>query len=324
MPGLRASAYGVGTTSPQRRIAGPGTKASRAGRAGPYASAVRPSFLTFLRATRRTRGEPIAPRAPPRLKPRASLDDAPPMPRAAPAARTTALALSPPTKLHPPMSASRSSLPPLAKRVAGRADSRKARAGWGVLPRGASSTARRGCRWLPWPNRRVALVGISPRPAAPHPYSSPLFASRAERGRRCALARISIASRPPPGHNWSGRKRHESHRRSVCPLPRDRRRSRRDPEIPGRRRLAEDAPERLDHGPGGRRRRRRAGSRLGRAAAEDADRRREGRDLQPAAHEVLQARPVGARVRRRGQSRPGLGRPGPGLRLAPERARHPH
>src|SRR5829696_2187881 len=69
MPGLRASAYGVGTTSPQRRSAGPGTKASRARRAGPYASAVRPPFLTFLRATRRTRGEPIAPRAPPRLKP---------------------------------------------------------------------------------------------------------------------------------------------------------------------------------------------------------------------------------------------------------------
>src|SRR5215210_4834993 len=41
-------------------------------------SAVRPAFLTFLRATRRTRGEPIAPRAPPREKPRASLDDAPP------------------------------------------------------------------------------------------------------------------------------------------------------------------------------------------------------------------------------------------------------
>src|SRR5215207_11160571 len=29
--------------------------------------AVRPAFLTFLRATRRTRGEPIAPRAPPRV-----------------------------------------------------------------------------------------------------------------------------------------------------------------------------------------------------------------------------------------------------------------
>ena len=139
-----------------------------------------------------------------------------------------------------------------------------------------------------------------------------------------ALARISIASRPAPGHSRRGRKRHESHRRPVCPLPRDRRRSRRNSEIPGRRRLAEAAPERLDHGPGSGRRRRRAGPRLGRAAAEDADRRREGRDLQPAAHEVLQAGPVGARVRPARQSRPGLGRPGPGLRLAAERARHPH
>ena len=95
---------------------------------------------------------------------------------------------------------------------------------------------------------------------------------------RCALARISIASRAAPGHSRRGRKRHESHRRPVCPLPRDRRRSRRNSEIPGRRRLAEAAAERLDHGPGSRRRRRRAGPRLGRAAAEDADRRREGRD----------------------------------------------
>src|SRR5215208_1863086 len=59
--------------------------------------AVRPSFLTFARP-RRTRGEPIAPRAPPLLKPEGK-----PGRRAAnasgrPAARTTAHALSPPTE----------------------------------------------------------------------------------------------------------------------------------------------------------------------------------------------------------------------------------
>src|SRR5215217_5664059 len=43
------------------------------------------------------------------------------------------------------------------------------RAGWGALPRGASLTIRRGCRWLPWPNRRNTLVALSPRPATPHP-----------------------------------------------------------------------------------------------------------------------------------------------------------
>ena len=76
--------------------------------------------------------------------------------------------------------------PPLAKRVAGRADLGEARAGWGVLPRDASSTIRRGCRWLPWPNRRVVLVALSPRPATPHPYPSPPlgFAERGEGGAR--------------------------------------------------------------------------------------------------------------------------------------------
>src|SRR3954453_17856666 len=33
---------------------------------------------------------------------------------------------------------------------------------------GASSTIRRGCRWLPWRNRRVILVALAPRPATPH------------------------------------------------------------------------------------------------------------------------------------------------------------
>src|SRR3954447_10908692 len=37
----------------------------------------------------------------------------------------------------------------------------------------ASSTIRRGCRWLPWRNRRVILVALAPRPAPPHPYPSP-------------------------------------------------------------------------------------------------------------------------------------------------------
>ena len=61
-----------------------------------------------------------------------------------------------------------------------------ARAGWGALPRGASSTIRRGCRWLPWPNRRIILVALSARPATPHPYPSPPlgFAERGEGGAR--------------------------------------------------------------------------------------------------------------------------------------------
>src|SRR5215203_5159982 len=71
--------------------------------------------------------------------------------------------------IHARRSAARaSSLPPLAKRVAGR-PTRGAAQGWGALPRGASLTIRRGCRWLPWPNRRNTLVALSPRPATPHP-----------------------------------------------------------------------------------------------------------------------------------------------------------
>src|SRR5215203_4547089 len=58
--------------------------------------------------------------------------------------------------------------------------------GGGALPRGASSTIRRGCRWLPWPNRRIILVPRAPRPATPHPYPSPPlgFAERGEGGAR--------------------------------------------------------------------------------------------------------------------------------------------
>ena len=75
-------------------------------------------------------------------------------------------------------------LPPLAKRVAGRVG--RSPSGVGVLPRGASLTIGRGCRWLPWPNRRVVLVALSPRPATPHPYPSPPlgFAERGEGGAR--------------------------------------------------------------------------------------------------------------------------------------------
>src|SRR5215211_8580168 len=84
-------------------------------------SVVRPPFLTFLRATRRTRGEPIAPRAPPRLTPEGKPGRRAAMPRAAPAARTTAHALSPPSyRIHSPCRLPL--LPPPARRsrVAGR------------------------------------------------------------------------------------------------------------------------------------------------------------------------------------------------------------
>jgi len=45
---------------------------------------------------------------------------------------------------------------------------------------------RRGCRWQPWPNHRVILVALAPRPAIPHPYPSPPlgFAARGEGGAR--------------------------------------------------------------------------------------------------------------------------------------------
>src|SRR5215213_3632074 len=76
----------------------------------------------------------------------------------------------------------RTSLPPLAKRVAGGPTQGAPGAGVGVLPRGASSTVRRGCRWVPWPTRRIILVALSPRPAIPPPYPSPPlgFAERGE------------------------------------------------------------------------------------------------------------------------------------------------
>ena len=53
-----------------------------------------------------------------------------------------------------------------------------------------------------------------------------------------------------------------------------------------------------------------------------AHRRREGRVAQSAAQQVLRAGAAGAGVRPGRQAGPGLGRPGPGLRLAAERARH--
>ena len=50
---------------------------------------------------------------------------------------------------------------------------------------------------------------------------------------------------------------------------------------------------------------------------------RRARTLNPPDHQVLLARAAGAAVRRAGQSAAQLGRPGRGLRLARERARHP-
>src|SRR5215218_7203654 len=43
------------------------------------------------------------------------------------------------------------------------------RAGWGALPRGASSMEKRRYRWAPWPNRCIVLGALSPRPATPTP-----------------------------------------------------------------------------------------------------------------------------------------------------------
>ena len=146
-----------------------------------------PALLpSLLRATRRTRGEPIAP-ALPLEKPRASLDDAPPClgplrpreRRRTPSRHQWTGFTHPCRPPAPPSPRSRSEW-------RGGPTQRAPRAGWGALPRGASSTIRRGCRWLPWPNRRVVLLGISPRPATPHPYPSPPlgFAGRVEGGAR--------------------------------------------------------------------------------------------------------------------------------------------
>jgi hypothetical protein len=131
-----------------------------------------PASLPYLpsRDPPDARGTDRAPRSPsghPRGKPgrRAAA-----MPRAAPAARTTAHALSPPTDRFTHVGFSLLP-PPLAKRVAGRADSGKARAGWGALPRAASSMIRRGCRWLPGP---TAASSASPsRLAQPPPTPTP-------------------------------------------------------------------------------------------------------------------------------------------------------
>src|SRR5215208_3601625 len=146
-----------------------------------------PALLpSLLRATRRTRGEPIAP-ALPLEKPRASLDDAPPClgplrpreRRRTPSRHQWTGFTHPCRPPAPPSPRSRSEW-------RGGPTQRAPRAGWGALPRGASSTIRRGCRWLPWPNRRVVLLGISPRPAPPPPSPSPPlgFAGRVEGGAR--------------------------------------------------------------------------------------------------------------------------------------------
>src|SRR5215207_4245955 len=58
--------------------------------------------------------------------------------------------------------------------------------GGGRFPEALRRRSGAGCRWLPWPNRRIILVTRAPRPATPHPYPSPPlgFAERGEGGAR--------------------------------------------------------------------------------------------------------------------------------------------
>src|SRR5215203_12147 len=79
-------------------------------------------------------------------------------------------------------SAARTSLPPLAKRVAGRADSGEARAGWGVLPQGASSTSGAGVDGSPGPT--TASFSSPSRLAQPSPTPTPPRHSASPRGGR--------------------------------------------------------------------------------------------------------------------------------------------
>ena len=150
-----------------------------------------PALLPYLpsRDPPDARGTDRAPRSPsghPRGKPgrRAAA-----MPRAAPAARTTAHALSPPTDRFTHVGFSLLP-PPLAKRVAGRADSGKARAGWGALPRAASSMIRRGCRWLPGPTAASSaspsrLAQPPPTPTPPRHSASPSGGREEREADRC-------------------------------------------------------------------------------------------------------------------------------------------
>src|SRR5215208_2170373 len=76
-------------------------------------------------------------------------------------------------------SAARTSLPPLAKRVAGRGRLGRSPSGVGGASPRRFVDVRRGCRWQPWPNHRVILVALAPRPAIPPPL--PLPATRLRR-----------------------------------------------------------------------------------------------------------------------------------------------
>ena len=69
------------------------------------------------------------------------------------------------------------------------------RAGWGCFPEALRRRPGRGRRWPPWPNHRVVLVGISPRPATPHPYPSPPLGF-AERGREEREAGLCESASP--------------------------------------------------------------------------------------------------------------------------------
>ena len=197
------------------------------------------------------------------------------------------------------------------------------------VARGARRTRRSVVRppSLPFFARPAGRAGTDRAPRSPsgHPRAAwttpPCLGPLRPRERRCTpfaagSARISIASRASPGHSRSGRKRHESHRRSVSPLPRDRRRSRRNPKF----QVDAAWPKPLPNG-----------WIMGQAAGVAVDAQdhiwvvqrpktltddEKAATLNPPRTQVLQAGPAGARVRRRGQSRPGLGRPGPGLRLA--------
>src|SRR5215217_3411854 len=70
------------------------------------------------------------------------------------------------------------SFPPLAKRVAGRADSGEARAGWGVLPRDASSAVGAAVDGCPGPTAASSsspfhLAQPPPTPTPPRHSASP-------------------------------------------------------------------------------------------------------------------------------------------------------
>ena len=90
-------------------------------------------------------------------------------------------------------------------------NSGEARAGWGALPRGASSTIRRGCRWLSWPNRRIILVALSLGPATP---TLPLPATRL---RRAGGGRSEKPKREASHGGFALRRRADARRQGSSP-----------------------------------------------------------------------------------------------------------